>query len=105
MSTTALRPDDIIKRAHAIGNYYGFASLTSLASAKKGVGAGSRAPYPDNFLVDALDPAARDVAGLLKQIRDIGITPSTLQPLFVWHTNAAAGRPAPKSILIQFHIL
>ncbi len=105
MSTTAIRPDDIIKRAHAIGNYYGFASLASLASAKRGLGAGSRAAYPDNFPLEGLDPAARDVAGLLKQIRDIGIVPSALQPLFVWHTNAAAGRPAPKNIVIQFHVL
>ncbi|MBA3789410.1 hypothetical protein H0X32_03410 [Patescibacteria group bacterium] len=98
----ALRPDDILKRAHAIGNYYGFTSFSSAAAAKR---ASARAPYPENLVLDSLDPNAREVAGFLKQVRDAGLVPSATQPLFLWHTNAAAGRPAPKQILIQFHAL
>ncbi len=104
MSTSAhpLRPDDILKRVHAIGNYYGFTSLSSAAAAKK---ASNKIPYPESLSLDALDPNAREVAGFLKHVRDAGLTPSALQPLFLWHSNAAAGRPAPKQILIQFHAL
>ena len=101
-STHSLRPDDILKRVHAIGNYYGFTSLASAAAAKK---ASNKIPYPESLSLDALDPNAREVAGFLKHVRDAGLTPSALQPLFLWHSNAAAGRPAPKQILIQFHAL
>lgn len=100
---TALHPSDVLKRAHAIGNYYGFTPLSSLTHAKRGQGA--KAPYPENVVVESLDPAAKEVVGLLKQVRDAGITPSHAQPLFLWHTNAAQGRPAPKQIVIQFHVL
>jgi histidyl-tRNA synthetase len=41
----------------------------------------------------------------LKHVRDAGLAPSVTQPLFLWHTNAAAGRPAPKQIVIQFHAI
>lgn len=102
MSTPALRPDDILRRAHAVGNYYGFTSLSSAASLKR---ASSKAPYPEGLVLEGLDPNAREVAGFLKHVRDAGLTPSPAQPLFLWHSNAAAGRPAPKQILIQFHAL
>ena len=100
---TAASPSDILKRAHAIGTYYGFSSLSSLALAKRGHG--SRSGYPENFDIQALDPTAREVAGLLKQVRDSGITPTKEQPVFLWHSNIAQGRPAPKSITLQFHVL
>lgn len=102
MSTHSIRPDDVIRRAHAVGTYYGFTSLASLAAKKK---ASSKAPYPDTINVDTLDPVAKDVVGFLKHVRDAGLTPSSQQPLFVWHTNAAPGRPAPKNIVVQFHVL
>ncbi len=100
---TLLQPSDVLKRAHAIGTYYGFTPLSTLAAQKRGQGA--KSPYPDTVNLDALDPAAKDVVALLKQVRDAGITPSAQQPLFFWHTNAAQGRPAPKQIVIQFHVL
>lgn len=100
---TALNPSDILKRAHAIGTYYGFAPLSSLTHAKRGQG--TKAPYPDTVLPEKLDATTKEVVGLLKQVRDAGITPSALQPLFLWHTNVAAGRPSPKQIVIQFHVL
>jgi histidyl-tRNA synthetase len=101
-SRSGLRPDDILRRAHAIGNYYGFTSLASAAALKR---SSSKIPYPDNIALDSLDPNAREAAAFLKHVRDAGLTPSATQPLFLWHSNAAAGRPAPKQILIQFHAL
>ena len=102
MSTSALRPDDILRRAHAVGNYYGFTSLSSAAALKR---SSSKNPYPENIDLEALDTNARETVAFLKHVRDAGLTPSTAQPLFLWHSNAAAGRPAPKQILIQFHAL
>lgn len=95
--------NDIIKRAHAIGTYYGFAPLSSLANANRGKGV--KAPYPESLDLETLDPVAREVAGFLKIVRDAGLTPGPLHPMFVWHTNAAAGRPMPKQVVIQFHAL
>ncbi len=104
MSTSqAHRPDDILKRAHAIGTYYGFRPLSALAFEKRGQG--SKAPYPESLDINSLDAAGREVAGLLKHVRDAGLTPSTREPLFLWHTNAAPGRPAPKQVIVQFHVL
>ncbi len=103
MSTLVHRPDDILKRAHAIGTYYGFRPLSALAYEKRGQG--SKAPFPESLNLDSLDPAAREVAGLLKHVRDAGLDPSTREPLFLWHTNAAPGRQAPKQIIVQFHVL
>lgn len=100
---TTLLPSDVLKRAHAIGNYYGFAPLSTLTHARRGQTV--KAPYPDDYGLETFEPSAKEVVGLLKQIRDAGLTPSALQPLFFWHTNAAQGRPAPKQIVIQFHVL
>lgn len=99
--STKPKADDVLKRAAIVGSYYGFSSLSSM-SAKK---LSSRAPYPDNFPLESLDPAAREVAGFLKHVRDAGLTASSTHPLFLWHSNIAPGRPAPKQIIIQFHAL
>lgn len=101
MSTT-LKPDEILRRCSAIGSYYGFTPLSSLAATKK---ISKRTPYPDTIVLEALDPVAREVAGFLKQVRDIDLEPSPAQPLFLWHSNAAPGRPAPRHLTIQFHAL
>lgn len=101
--STVLHPSDILKRAHAIGDYYGFTPLSSLAHAKRGQGA--KAPYPEGVDLETMEPDAREVAGLLKTVRDAGLAPSALQPLFLWHTNASGGRPAPKQLVVQFHAL
>jgi histidyl-tRNA synthetase len=98
----ALRPDDVLRRAHAVGNYYGFSSLSSLTSAKRG---SPKEPVSDSLNLDALDPTGREVAAFLKKVQGAGLTPSAQQPLFIWHTNAAPGRQAPKQIVIQFHAL
>jgi histidyl-tRNA synthetase len=103
MSTLVHKPDDILKRAHAIGTYYGFRPLSALAHEKRGQG--SKNAYPESLNVDSLDAAAREMAGLLKHVRDAGLDPNVREPLFLWHTNAAPGRAAPKQIVVQFHVL
>jgi histidyl-tRNA synthetase len=103
MTREAPKPDDVLRRAHAVGTYYGFTPFSVLAAANRGKG--QKAPYPEGFNIDLLDPVARDVAGFLKQVRDAGLAPSTLKPLFVWHTNAAAGRTSPKVVTVQFHAM
>jgi len=103
MTQEALTADDILRRAHAVGNYYGFIPFSQVAAGNRGRDA--KAPYPEGFNVDSLDPAARDVAAFLKQVRDAGLSPSLLKPLFVWHTNAAAGRTSPRVVTLQFHAM
>ena len=100
--STPLKAEDILRRAGAVASYYGFTPLSSLAAQKK---ASARVPYPDNLNLESLDPNARDVVGFLKHVRDAGLTPSTTQPMYVWHSNIAGGRPTPKQIVIQFHAL
>lgn len=101
MSST-LKPDEILRRASSVGSYYGFVPLSTLAASRKPL---KREPYPDTIVPEALDPVAREVAGFLKHVRDTGLTPSTAQPLFIWHTNAASGRAAPRNLVVQFHAL
>ncbi len=103
MSAPMLRAEDVLRRAHLIGNYYGFIPFSTVAAERKG--AKLRVPYPENLVPESLDPVATDVAAFLKRLRELSIEPSIHEPLFVWHTNAAAGRPAPKNLIIQFHAL
>lgn len=103
MTPLSFKPDDVLKRAGAIASYYGFVPFSALAAGKRGQGA--KAPYPEGFDVEALDPVGKDVAAFLKSVRDAGLAPSPLQPLFIWHSNAAAGRPSPKTVTLQFHAL
>lgn len=105
MSTSYAAPSsqDVLKRAHAVGTYYGFTPLSELTGARKGLGA--KAPYPDALQVDSLDQSAKEVVSVLKSLRDAGVTPAKDNPLFLWHTNIAPGRAAPKVALVQFHII
>lgn len=101
MSITSLKPIDILNRTHTVGSYYGFLPFTELAAKNTSQKAG----YPDALALDTLDQRGKDVAAFLKQVRDAGLTPTPLSPLFVWHTNIAHGRPLPKEIVIQFHAI
>lgn len=103
MSALIIEPADVLKRAHAVGTYYGFESLSS--AALKNRGASSKSPFPESLSLDSLDVHAREVAGFLKSVRDAGLAPAAGRPHFFWHTNAAPGRAAPKQIIIQFHAL
>lgn len=103
MTTSTLKPFEVLRRVHGIGSYYGFLPLSELAHENRGSAA--RAPYPETLKLEGLDAEARDVAGFLKQVRDAGLSPSSLTPLFTWHSNIAYGRPSPKEIVIQLHAL
>ncbi len=100
----SIRPEEVLRRAYSVGNYYGFSPFPNLALEAREKRP-PRAPYPKDFNLSELDSHAQIVASFLKKIRDAGITPSVQQPLFTWHTNVTAGRPAPKKIIVQFHAL
>lgn len=103
MIRSVIPADELFTKARAIGQYYGFRSLASLTAEAQG-GAAARAPItlPDTLI---LDPTAELMASFLKQFRGALSVPSPRQPVFVWHTNIAPGRPAPKKAVIQFHAL
>lgn len=96
--------DELLRKAHAVGQYYGFVPLSTLTAKTRG------APKPKNDLPETLatiplDPIGESVVAFLKQSRTSGTIPSARQPLFLWHTNIAPGRPAPKKAILQFHAL
>ena len=99
---TTLDPADVLKRAHAIGTYYGFDSFSHAAARLKGTV--NKGAYPEVAL-DQFEGHAKDVAAFLKKVRDAGLSPQPGRPLFLWHTNVAPGRTAPKNVVIQFHAI
>lgn len=103
MMREVIPADELLHKAHVVGQYYGFTPLSSLTAARRGRAKGGA---PGDAL-DALnlDPVAETVAGFLKQFQHIELLPSPRQPVFVWHTNIALGRPAPKRAVVQFHAL
>ncbi|HEX8946990.1 MAG TPA: His/Gly/Thr/Pro-type tRNA ligase C-terminal domain-containing protein [Candidatus Paceibacterota bacterium] len=103
-SLAPIRPEEMLRRAHAVGNYYGFAPFSALTAQARDRRP-AREPYPKELAVSELDPLAQTVAAFLKHVRDAGITPSVRQPLFAWHTNVTVGRPAPKQAVVQFHAI
>ena len=94
--------EEILSKASAIGQYYGFAPLSTVTTRARGV---ARKPYPDTLSSLSLDPIATTVASFLKQCQHIEPMPSIRQPLFLWHTNITPGRPAQKKAVVQFHAL
>ena len=96
--------DEILSKASAVGQYYGFTPLSVLAAKSRG-NIKKNVGYPDSLATIALDPTAETVAGFLKQCRHLDPLPSPRQPLFIWHTNIAPGRPAQKKAAVQFHAL
>lgn len=95
--------EEILSRAHAVGQYYGFTPLSTLAA--KSRGARTKTPYPEAVARLSLDPIAETVVSFLKQCQHVEQIPSARQPLFVWHTNIAPGRPAQKKVTVQFHAI
>ncbi|MFA6408388.1 MAG: His/Gly/Thr/Pro-type tRNA ligase C-terminal domain-containing protein [Candidatus Paceibacterota bacterium] len=95
--------DEILSKASAIGQYYGFTPLATLSAKTRG--AARTKTYPETLANLSLDPIAETVASFLKQCQHIEPIPSARQPLFVWHTNIAPGRPAQKKATVQFHAL
>jgi histidyl-tRNA synthetase len=104
MMRDMVQADEILSKAHAVGQYYGFTPLSTVAAKSRGH-LKKNAGYPDSIANLTLDPIAETVAGFLKQCRHIEPLPSIRQPLFLWHTNIAPGRPAQKKATVQFHAL
>jgi histidyl-tRNA synthetase len=104
MLRDSLRADDVFSKARAVGQYYGFTPLTTHAEKARG-GPRLKETHPDTLAKIALDPTADAVTNFLKQCRAIGLAPTGRQPFFLWHTNIAPGRPAPKKTVVQFHAL
>jgi histidyl-tRNA synthetase len=102
MTREALSAEEVYRRTQAIGQYYGFRSFALLAAAKRG----EKRKQFEMPTLPALDPAAESVSGFLKHLREADLlTPTTREPLFLWHTNIAPGRVAPKAATVQFHAL
>jgi histidyl-tRNA synthetase len=101
MSEQAVPAEEVFRRAQAIGQYYGFRSFASLAEAGRGK---KRLSVPAAAAA-GLDPAAETVASLLRQLAGLAGAPSAREPLFLWHSNLAPGRAAPKTAIVQFHAI
>lgn len=102
MSHTPLPADEVYRRTQAIGQYYGFRSFASLAATKRG----QPKKNVDAITLPPLDAAAESVSGFLKHLIETNVpVPNVREPLFLWHSNLAPGRPAPKAATIQFHTL
>ncbi|HCR52531.1 TPA: hypothetical protein DIV48_02675 [Candidatus Kaiserbacteria bacterium] len=104
MTRDTIPAEELLHKARAIGQYYGFTPLSHVTSSARG-SARSKERYPDAVTALALDSVADTVASFLRQCQKAGCTPTTRQPLFLWHTNIAPGRPAQKRAVIQFHAL
>lgn len=104
--------EELFTKSHAIGQYYGFTPLSTLTARKRGI-AHPAADIKTNESIALAsagwqtesDPVADTVMHFLKQCQSIERVPTPQQPLFVWHTNIAPGRPAQKKITSQFHAL
>jgi histidyl-tRNA synthetase len=96
--------EELLNKAHAVGQYYGFTPLSVLTAAARG-GARAKAGYPSTLDTIELDPTAEVVANFLKHCQNAACAPTQRQPMFIWHTNIAQGRPAQKKATIQFHAL
>lgn len=108
MIRTTIPGDELLKKARAVGQYYGFTPFARLAAEARAapgtVPAAPRAAAPREAVRDAV---AYAVASLLAQCANHGLIGSegAHAPLFVWHTNLAEGRAAPRRAVIQFHAI
>lgn len=96
--------EELLSKAHAVGQYYGFTPLSELTAKSRG-SAHKNTEYPEALSNLALDPIAEIVASFLKQCKKIECVSTARQPIFLWHTNIAPGRTAQKKATIQFHAL
>ena len=95
--------EELFHKSHAIGQYYGFTPLVMLTNKARGATRPKEADLSTLSIIP--DPTADTVIHFLKQFQNIDNVPSSRQPLFVWHTNIAPGRPAQKKTTLQFHAL
>ncbi|MSU74792.1 hypothetical protein EXS57_03385 [Candidatus Kaiserbacteria bacterium] len=96
--------DELLSKARAVGQYYGFVPLVTLTAKKRGE-VRAKPGMPETLSSLSLDPVAETIASFMKQCQNTQCAPNARQPLFVWHTNITPGRPAQKKATIQFHAL
>ncbi|MDE1919690.1 MAG: hypothetical protein KGH56_03255 [Patescibacteria group bacterium] len=104
MMRDTIPAEELLSKTHAVGQYYGFTPLSALTAAARG-GARKSATYPEFLSNLGNDSAAETLTSFLKQCQRADLAPTPRQPLFIWHTNIAPGRPAPKKATIQLHAL
>ncbi len=108
MIRNTIPAEELLRRASAIGQYYGFTPLSTITAAARG-SAQPKDDHPDTLSQFSsqfsLDPIAETIANFLKQCKKAACAPSQKQPLFIWHSNLTHGRPAKKKAIIQFHAL
>lgn len=104
MMRDTIPAEELLNKARAVGQYYGFTPLVALTVKKRGA-ARAASGLPETLSALTLDPVAETIASFLKQCRNAECAPTQRQPLFLWHTNIAPGRPAQKRATIQFHAL
>ncbi len=92
--------EDVLRKANAVGEYYGFVPFSTLAFQNRG----ARTTAQEAPTLPVLDTTGESVATFLKQFRDAGLA-TAARPLFVWHSNLTPGRPAPKTAIVQFHAI
>lgn len=102
---TTIPAEELLSKAHLIGQYYGFTPLSTLTAATRGAPKNKKSEYPDFLDHLGTDSAAEVLSSFLKQCQRVAFIASPRQPLFVWHTNIAPGRPAPKKAVVQLHAL
>ncbi|MDE2057746.1 MAG: hypothetical protein KGI78_02735, partial [Patescibacteria group bacterium] len=107
MMRTAIPAEEIFKKTRSVGQYYGFSPFATLAAEERGSAealAAREKPRPDEPAPS--DPRAATMAAFLLQARATGILAREGRgPLFLWHSNLAPGRMAPKKVVIQFHAI
>lgn len=102
--------EELLHKTRSIGQYYGFTPFVALTAKARGavrasaVG-GSVSGGKTNDPVFEDDSVADTVMHFLKQCQNIECAPTPRQPLFIWHTNIAPGRPVQKKTILQFHVL
>ncbi len=104
MMRDVIPAEEILHKATTVGQYYGFTPLAALTLKARGTVKKASA-YPEALEHLQLDPVAETVTSFLKQFQQVEYSPALRQPLFVWHTNIAPGRPAPKRATVQFHAI
>jgi len=104
MMRSTIPAEELVTKVRAVGQYYGFVPLTTLSAKARGT---ARPAFDEAAILSGLtlDPTAETMASFLKQCRNAVFAPTPRQPLFLWHTNIAHGRPAPKKATVQFHAL
>lgn len=104
MMRDTIPAEELFNKTHAVGQYFGFTPLSSITTKARG-GARLKAGRPEAIANFELDSVAETVVSFLRQCQNAACAPTSRQPLFIWHTNIAPGRPAPKKAIIQFHAL